>query len=105
VKIDFKTNPTFEEIRRELIAQGVDEFEKQIVRYPFVVFPSYPEYEDDPKGCLDYISKAEQWLAENVKRRYLAFPGTAIGKHARCCRNVYFVRERDAVYFKLGCSY
>ena len=105
MKIDFKKNPTFAQMRLKLIAQGVKEFEKQIARFPFVVVGSYPEYEDDPDACLAYIAKAEAWLVENIRSGYLAFPGTAIGEYSRCCRNVYFVSERDALYFKLGCSY
>lgn len=105
MRIEFKTNPTFEQIRLELIAEGVKAFETEIAPYPFVVVGTYPEYVDDNLGCLGYISRAEEWLRENIKGKYLAFPGTAIGKHMHCCRNVYFVDERDALYFKLGCSY
>jgi hypothetical protein len=105
-KLSTEEGRQFEAIRQLFIAQGEKEFVEQIASYPFVVAGSYPEFEDDQKGCFAYIGKAEDWLKENIAEGdYLAFPGMAIGQYARCCRNVYFKHERDAIHFKLGCSY
>jgi hypothetical protein len=84
------SEPTFEQMRAYIIAEGELEFERKTARFPYKLNVGL-EYEEDAVDALERLAH----------KRYIAFPNFAIGKYKHEIHCIFFKDQADAVLFKL----
>lgn len=90
-------------VREQLIHEGELDFEREVHGLDSVIVCPVPRIADQGEQAMfTYIAKAEHWLAQNIRSRYVAFPTTACGRHKDGCFNVYFADHRAAMLFKIS---
>lgn len=92
----------FEKFREIMVAQGERDHEAAISAFPYRVEFGGWSKEDLEANC-ERMACIEKWLSERLPvDRYLAFPGTSIGKYKEDCFVVFMRDSYDAVILKLS---
>jgi hypothetical protein len=96
-----KLGSDFEQLREIMIAQGEIDHEAAIAEFPIRV--NLGGWVDDLDTNCERMQRIELWLKSKFgPDRYLAFPGTSMGKYKEDCFVVFMRTPEDAILFKLS---